>query len=135
MGPPPPGGGAPLLSSSGGGGGNPPAGGSTGGSGAPYNRAEIPLDKLAAAVKNADKVTARNILGESLYPKVISILGSAPGGPAQPGKITGMLLELETQEIIALLDDKASLEKKISEARDVLRNAAAQGGPLPPVRQ
>ena len=85
----------------------------------------LPLDKLAAAVSSADKSTARNILGEHLYPKVQAIMLAAPSqyAGAQPGKITGMLLELDAQEVIGLLDDGGGLAKKISEACDVLRKA------------
>ena len=59
----------------------------------------------------------KNILGEQLY-KLISATN-----PSQAGKITGMLLELDTSEVLHLIDTPAALTDKVSEAIEAL-NAA-----------
>jgi polyadenylate-binding protein len=55
---------------------------------------------LLASSSEADK---RKLIGEQLYPQVYKI--HAP----QAGKITGMLLEMETSELFHLFDDQAAL--------------------------
>ena len=93
----------------------------------------FPNDRLATAVAANDKPTVRNLLGEQLFPKVQIIMGATPLSPGvTTGKITGMLLELDHQEIIGMLEDNAALEKKISEAGEVLRAASASGAFAPP---
>jgi polyadenylate-binding protein len=63
----------------------------------------------------------KQILGELMYPKVLekTNLKLAP-------KITGMLLDLETDEVIELIENPASLEERIGEALEVLNDAPAQ---------
>jgi len=66
----------------------------------------------------------KNILGEQLY-KLISATN-----PSQAGKITGMLLELDTSEVLHLIDTPAALTDKVSEAIEALNaanNAANRG--------
>ncbi len=72
---------------------------------------------VAALTREPDRNAQRNILGEVLYPLVQNLQ------PQLAGKITGMLLEMDAQEIILLLEDQASLHSKIGEAVSVLKNA------------
>ena len=58
------------------------------------------------------------MLGEKLFP----IIDSKVGG-ARAGKITGMLLELDTSEVLTLIFDGAALNTKIGEAITVLNQA------------
>jgi hypothetical protein len=73
-----------------------------------------------------DRATVRNLLSEQLFHKVRAILGATPHSPGvTSGKIMGMLLEQDTKVIIGMLEDSAALERKIGEAREVLRAAKA----------
>lgn len=58
---------------------------------------------LAAIIASAPTEQQKRILGEELYPKIVST-GKADE-PEAAGKITGMMLDLENQEILALLED------------------------------
>ncbi|KAI5821410.1 polyadenylate-binding protein [Pyronema omphalodes] len=55
----------------------------------------------------------KQMLGEALYPKIQAI------NPELAGKITGMLLEMENIELLALLNDDAALNQKVTEAMAV----------------
>ncbi|KAL0632266.1 Protein phosphatase PP2A regulatory subunit B [Maublancomyces gigas] len=55
----------------------------------------------------------KQILGEELYPKI------QRQHPDLAGKITGMLLEMENMELLALLDDDPALRAKVDEALSV----------------
>jgi polyadenylate-binding protein len=57
----------------------------------------------------------KNALGERLYAKIQEI------NPQQAAKITGMLLEMDTPEILNVLEDRHMLLSKVSEAIAVLR--------------
>lgn len=85
---------------------------------APQPQPAQPLDdqaRLLAQLKNASKEQQRNLLGERLYPKI-----SAQQPQQLAGKITGMLLEMDTSELLHLLDDRDALKAKIDEAVAVL---------------
>jgi len=56
-------------------------------------------------------------IGERLFPLVFA------AQPEIAPKITGMLLEMENAEIIELLDSPAALQKKITEALEVLKES------------
>ncbi|KAG7191530.1 Protein phosphatase PP2A regulatory subunit B [Scheffersomyces spartinae] len=58
---------------------------------------------LAAIIANSPPEQHKRILGEELYPKIVAT-GKADEQEAA-GKITGMMLDLDNQEIIALLED------------------------------
>lgn len=58
---------------------------------------------LAAIIASAPADQQKRILGEELYPKIVST-GKAQE-PEAAGKITGMMLDLDNQEILALLED------------------------------
>jgi polyadenylate-binding protein len=80
--------------------------------------------KRELTFKAGDKVAARNMLGEILYPLVLR-----RSGQATAGKITGMLLELTTQEVLTLLEDPVSMDNKIVEAQNVLNTSGQKRGP------
>jgi len=61
----------------------------------------------------------KNALGERLYAKIVEI------NPNQAAKITGMLLEMETGEILNVLEDQRTLQAKVSEAITVLQQHEA----------
>jgi polyadenylate-binding protein len=56
----------------------------------------------------------KQMLGERLYPLIHQ------QQPEYAGKITGMLLEMQTSELLHLLEDNEALESKITEAVEVL---------------
>lgn len=58
---------------------------------------------LAAIIASAPAEQQKRILGEELYPKIVAT-GKAQEVEAA-GKITGMMLDLDNQEILALLED------------------------------
>uniref|UniRef100_A0A7S1M569 PABP n=1 Tax=Neobodo designis TaxID=312471 RepID=A0A7S1M569_NEODS len=60
----------------------------------------------------------KNALGERLYARIQEI------NPQQAAKITGMLLEMDTPEILNVLEDRSMLDSKVSEAVAVLRQHA-----------
>lgn len=59
----------------------------------------------------------KQILGESLFPLIEASQGK------RAGKITGMLLEMDNNELINLLESRQALSEKIDEALDVLQNS------------
>lgn len=58
---------------------------------------------LGAIIASAPADQQKRILGEELYPKIVAT-GKAQE-PEAAGKITGMMLDLDNQEILALLED------------------------------
>lgn len=58
---------------------------------------------LGAVIASAPADQQKRILGEELYPKIVAT-GKAQE-PEAAGKITGMMLDLDNQEILALLED------------------------------
>ncbi|EGV60292.1 Protein phosphatase PP2A regulatory subunit B [Yamadazyma tenuis] len=58
---------------------------------------------LAAILSSVPPEQQKRILGEELYPKIVST-GRA-NEPEAAGKITGMMLDLDNQEILSLLED------------------------------
>jgi len=77
-----------------------------------------PLDHNTLAL--ADPQTQKNMIGERLYPLIMS------HQPQLAGKITGMLLEMDNAELLHLLESPEALISKIDEALQVL--AAHQQG-------
>jgi polyadenylate-binding protein len=57
----------------------------------------------------------RQFLGEKLFPRIRDI-----SGEALAGKITGMLLEMETSELLSLLEEPSVLRARVDEALNVL---------------
>ena len=56
------------------------------------------------------------VLGEKLY----SQISAMPAASAAAGKITGMLLELDTSEVLNLIDTPQALAGKVDEAMQAL---------------
>ncbi|ODQ64346.1 polyadenylate binding protein [Nadsonia fulvescens var. elongata DSM 6958] len=77
--------------------------------------AQSVTEQLAASLAQAPEAAHKQIIGESLYPKVLAA-ESVAGNAELAGKITGMILEAENSEILALLDNEAALKEHITEA-------------------
>ncbi len=71
-------------------------------------------DSLAAIVSSAPVEQQKRMLGEALYPKVISY--EKVQDPEVAGKITGMMLDLDNNEILTLLEDEILFKSRIEEA-------------------
>lgn len=78
----------------------------------------IDLQKLAAMNHQEQKQT----LGEAIYPMVHEKT------PVMAGKITGMLLEMDNNELLELLGSPDYLDKKVQEAVTVLQYHEKQQG-------
>ena len=88
---------------------------------APMNAAmAAPAPALTAQeLARADPEMQKRIIGERLFPLV------SQQQPERAGKITGMLLDMDTSELLHLLDSPEARAEKIAEAVDVLDEAAA----------
>ncbi|KAH8116922.1 polyadenylate binding protein [Phellopilus nigrolimitatus] len=77
--------------------------------------AELEVPSISAdLLLNTAPMQRKQILGEHLYMKI------APAHPELAGKITGMLLEMEDTELLALVDTPDALAMKVDEAIKVL---------------
>ena len=65
----------------------------------------------AAAIDAMEPNNRMSHLGNSLYPHIMTLVGESLAG-----KITGMLLEMSTTEIVVLLTDWEALKKAVGEA-------------------
>jgi polyadenylate-binding protein len=79
-----------------------------------------PPAPAAAAPAGQSLEETKRQLGDQLYPRVAAIES------VRAGKITGMLLELDPEELNALLSSPAQLNDKVREAIDVLDKAGGQ---------
>ncbi|XP_043718816.1 polyadenylate-binding protein 3-like isoform X1 [Telopea speciosissima] len=79
----------------------------------------VPIQTLASALASATPEQQRMMLGEQLFPLVERV------EPDVAGKVTGMLLEMDQTEVLHLIESPDALKKKVGEAMDVLRLAAA----------
>ncbi|KAM0790601.1 Protein phosphatase PP2A regulatory subunit B [Microbotryomycetes sp. NB124-2] len=68
----------------------------------------------AAMLANAAPAEQKQMLGEALYPKIHA------SQPELAGKITGMLLEMDSSELLYLIENDEALNAKIAEALQVL---------------
>jgi polyadenylate-binding protein len=75
------------------------------------------VQETVSLLSNAPEDQKKQILGERLFPMIEKSQG------ARAGKITGMLLEMDNNELINLLESKAALHEKIEEALEVLGSA------------
>ncbi|VVB01247.1 unnamed protein product [Arabis nemorensis] len=75
------------------------------------------LPGLKEALVYATPEQRRTWLGEPLYPLVKEL------EPLQTAKITGMLLQMPTSEIVHLIESPEALKAKVKEAIEVLRNS------------
>lgn len=82
---------------------------------APAVQAASSSGLTAAALAAASPEERINMIGERLYPQIAEVY------PAEAAKITGMLLEMETGDLLHLLESPAALHEKMSEAMNVLR--------------
>ncbi|CAN8097685.1 unnamed protein product [Discula destructiva] len=78
----------------------------------------VPSDLSASSLlqnqlANAPPPQQKQLLGEAIFPKIQVIQ------PELAGKITGMLLEMDNQELVNLIDDDAALRAKVDEAMNV----------------
>ncbi|KAK9461809.1 uncharacterized protein V1516DRAFT_711260 [Lipomyces oligophaga] len=73
-----------------------------------------------ASISAAPPELQRQMLGEALYPKIELVQ------PQIAGKITGMLLDLDTNSLLALLEDDEALQLRINEAVEVYNNSFAK---------
>ncbi|CAH8337121.1 unnamed protein product [Eruca vesicaria subsp. sativa] len=83
--------------------------------GVPFGQ-HISADALASSLTQFSPSQQRTILGETLYPLVNKIEHE------NAAKVTGMLLEMDQQEVLHLIQSPEALNAKVSEALDVLRN-------------
>ncbi|KAJ8292971.1 Polyadenylate-binding protein, cytoplasmic and nuclear [Rhodotorula toruloides] len=68
----------------------------------------------AAMLANAAPQEQKQMLGEALYPRIHA------SQPELAGKVTGMLLEMDSSELLYLLENDEALAAKVQEALDVL---------------
>lgn len=68
----------------------------------------------AQTLAQAPPAMQKQMLGEKLYPAVSRLQ------PELAGKITGMMLEMENQEVLMMLDSEQQLRQKVEEAVRVL---------------
>merc|ERR1719440_2372951 len=73
-----------------------------------------------AALAQLEPAKRKQVLGEHLFPLVSRIQ------PELAGKITGMLLEIEDTEVLAMLSNPALMQTKVGEAVNILRKRATQ---------
>ncbi|KAJ1758636.1 Protein phosphatase PP2A regulatory subunit B [Coemansia sp. RSA 2523] len=84
-------------------------------------QAEAPIESepaslTAAALAAAPEEERKQMLGEALYPLIEART------PDMAGKITGMLLEMEDDDLLLLIDDSVQRDAKIDEALEVLNS-------------
>jgi len=84
---------------------------------APIPMEQQPLDLASLAALEPDQ--QKRLLGETLFPLISSLNSQVPG------KITGMLLEMDNAELLHLMEDKEALQRKVEEAVETLNNAQA----------
>lgn len=77
----------------------------------------VPVNTLTSALASASPENRRLMLGEQLYPLVEQLERD------NAGKVTGMLLEMDQNEVLHLMEAPDALKKKVGEAMDVLRMA------------
>merc|ERR1719231_2150344 len=68
----------------------------------------------ASALAAAPPAVQKQMIGEKLYPAI------AKFRPAEAGKITGMMLEMDNSELLMLLESENQLKAKVDEAMNVL---------------
>jgi len=111
-------------------------GGPAGGAGRPDeqrgrapNRGGQPSGVDLNTLKNAPPPQQKQMLGEALYPKIHALQ------PELAGKITGMLLEMDNDELIFLINNDEALRDKVDEALKVYdewrKNPGGEEGAAP----
>jgi len=71
------------------------------------------------ALANAEE--RKQLIGDILYQQIAQIIPATPTAT----KITGMILEsnMDTADLVHLLEDRASLDEKIAQAQSVLADS------------
>jgi polyadenylate-binding protein len=77
----------------------------------------VPVPATTEAPAPEDR---RQMLGESLFPLIENTLKTLGSDAALAGKITGMVLELPENELVSMIESTEVLNKKVTEALDVL---------------
>ncbi|KAI8367083.1 hypothetical protein BD560DRAFT_400041 [Blakeslea trispora] len=85
----------------------------------PVNQPNNTNTLSASDLEAVSPETQKQMIGERLYPLINE------QEPDYAGKITGMLLEMDNTELLHLLEDKTSLQSKVQEAVDVLKQHLA----------
>jgi len=78
--------------------------------------AVMPVQDFAAQLAAMPSEAQKNSLGERLFP----MIEKEQGAGDQAGKITGMLLDMDTPELLHLIESPEALRAKVKEAIDVL---------------
>lgn len=79
---------------------------------------------------NGNVQQQKQILGEAIFPKIQNFQ------PDLAGKITGMLLEMDNQELVHLIEDESALKAKVDEALGVYQEyVKAQNVPVEEAEQ
>ncbi|CAK7204374.1 Protein phosphatase PP2A regulatory subunit B [Sporothrix eucalyptigena] len=91
------------------------------GSGAELNQVSLLQAQLNSVGNNPQQ--QKQILGEVIFPKIQALQ------PELAGKITGMLLEMENQELVHLVEDDAALKSKVEEALGVYQEYVKNQAP------
>lgn len=81
-----------------------------------------PTELTAEALASAQPSEQKQMLGERIYPLVQEQIGND-----QAGKVTGMLLEIENNELLMMIENKDMLKERIKEACDVLASHIEPG--------
>ncbi|RCK56483.1 Polyadenylate-binding protein, cytoplasmic and nuclear [Candida viswanathii] len=101
------------------------------------NRNQTNKRDLAAIIASVPQDQQKRILGEELYPKIVAT-GKAQEAEAA-GKITGMMLGLENQEILDLLDDDELFNNHFEDAltafEEYKKSEGANAGAAPSEEQ
>ena len=74
----------------------------------------------AAMLANAGPAEQKQMLGEALYPRIHETQ------PELAGKLTGMLIEMDSSEVLYLLENDEAMAAKVQEALDVLAEYSAR---------
>ncbi|KAK1784204.1 hypothetical protein P4O66_020685 [Electrophorus voltai] len=101
---------------------------------------QVPVQLAAVHVQGQEPLSAsmlaaappqeqKQILGERLFPLIQNMQ------PTLAGKITGMFLELDTSELLHMLESPESLHPKVDEAVAVLQDQCAQEAAQKPFNQ
>ncbi|TFK29994.1 polyadenylate binding protein [Coprinopsis marcescibilis] len=96
---------------------------------APAAPAAVPASEAPtltpAQLNSASIMEQKQMLGEVLYVRI------SPTQPELAGKITGMLLEMDNNELLHLLDNVEALNAKVTEALSVLQDFSGKDDETP----
>jgi polyadenylate-binding protein len=81
----------------------------------PQQGGQVQQENLASKLSSATSQEQKQILGEHLYPLISNLCKEE-----HVGKITGMLLEMDNQELLLVLENPDLLRERVNEATNVL---------------